>query len=414
MAVQPDGKIIIGGAFTILNASPRNRLARVNTDGSVDGTFDSPTSDGDVYNIALQPDGRILIGGRFSNWNGLPYEGVARLRSDGSLDTSFGRVAFVKLYEFTSVAGQSDGKVVIGGGFSNVNGTNRNNVARLNSNGTLDLTFDPGAGANSYVTAVGVQTDDKVIVAGRFTSMAGVPCSHLARLNPNGSVDTNFTASLAGPNFDNTFIVMLPDDKFMLGGYITSVSGYSRNGIARLNADGSVDTTFQPGAGANGPVWAAAVQSDGKVLVGGAFTSFDGIPRKNVARLLPNGTVDAAFNPGAGANNVVYAVGAQLDGKAVIGGDFTQFNGTNINRIARLNGDTSSTDLQFLAANRYFGTWLAGTASNTYRIEWTTNVSTPSLWTPLFNLTLQTNPQFLVDPNLPAGQRFYRAVRIAP
>jgi uncharacterized delta-60 repeat protein len=241
--------------------------------------------------MVLQPDGRILIGGTFISWNGLPYQRVVRLRPDGSVDTSLNAVpiSFSDVWP-TIVAGQSDGKVVMGGSFTSVNATNRNRVARLNADGSLDLSFDPGTGANQTVFAVGVQSGGQVLVGGDFTKMNDVPCSHVARLNSNGSVDTNFTASVAtGISPAVSFIAVLPDDKFIIGGNFTSVNGYSRNGIARLNADGTLDTTFQPGSGANGPVKTGAVQADGQVLVGGAFTTFNGIPRKNTARLLANG-----------------------------------------------------------------------------------------------------------------------------
>lgn len=422
MALQTNGQIIIGGSFTTFNGSPHIRVARLNTDGSVDGTFDAGGPNSTVQTMALQANGKILISGIFSMWNGLPYQGVVRLRSDGSVDTDFSRINLDYDFWMGGATGQADGKVVIGGGFTEVNGTNRNYVARLNSNGSLDLSFDPGTGANNWVRAVGVQSDGKVIVGGEFTTMNAVPCSHLARLKPNGSVDTNFTASLSvngGANFSGTFITVLPDDRFIIGGNINSVNGYSRNGIARLNADGSVDTTFNPGSGANAPVWSAAVQPDGKVLVGGGFTSFNGVPRNGIARLNADGSVDGNFNPGTGVKNAnsfpVYSVVAQSDGKAVIGGSFTQFNGTNINYIARLNGDNSSTtNLQFMSSQLFFGMNLSGVVSNTYRIEYTAKLNTPSLWTPLFSVTLQTNPQFILDPNPAGGQRFYRAVQLSP
>ncbi len=423
MVLQTNGKSIIGREFTTINGSPHKYLARLNTDGSTDATFDSPSvPDSElVDNIALQPDGKILVCGTFGSWNGVPYYSVVRLRPDGSVDANFNPVQLSSYGRVESAAGQSDGKVVIGGDFTSVNGTNRNHVARLNTNGSLDLTFNPGTGANDIVTAVALQSNGKAIVGGDFTTMNGATCSHLARLNSDGSLDTNFTASVAPGNANPytptvRFINVLSNDKFLIGGSLSSVSGYSRKGIALVDADGSVDTTFNPGSGAS-LVSAAAVQADGKVLVGGSFLSFNGVPSANVVRLLTNGAVDVGFNVGSGnsAGSSVYGVAAQQDGKVIIGGNFYRFNGTSINSIARLNGDGStSTNLQFLEANQYFGTFLQGTISNTYRVEWTTNFNTPSLWTPLFNVTLQTNPQFILDPMPISGKRFYRAVQLSP
>lgn len=138
-----------------------------------------------------------------------------------------------------------------------------------------------------------------------------------------------------------------------------------------------------------------------------------------MARLNTNGTLDAVFNPGTGPNVPGYTVASvilacQPDGRTLIAGNFTSFNGTNINRIGRLNGDTSLTTLNLLNPQLYFGMNLTGVVSNTYLIECTSQLNTPSLWTPLFNVTLQTNPQFILDPNPVAGQRFYQAVQVSP
>jgi uncharacterized delta-60 repeat protein len=203
----------------------------------------------------------------------------------------------------------------------------------------------------------------------------------------------------------------------VLRGDFTSINGYSRNYVARLNANGSVDTTFNPGVGANGSLNAVAVQADGKVIVAGQFSQFNGINCPGLVRLNTNGTFDVTFNPGTGAaysysTHGVNCAASQPDGKTLIGGSFSNFNGTNIHGIARLNSDTSSTTLNLLNAQIYFGMNLSGAVSNTYRIEYTSKLNTPSLWIPLFNVTLQTNPQFILDPNPTAGQRFYRAVAL--
>ena len=163
-----------------------------------------------------------------------------------------------------------------------------------------------------------------------------------------------------------------------------------------------------------------ALQPDGKVIISGLFTSFNGVSvAGGLARLNTNGTLDATFNPGTGPNAPGYTITSvfltcQPDGKTLIAGNFTSFNGTNINGIARLNSDTSATTLNLLSPQIYFGMNLSGVVSNIYRIESASQLNTPSLWTPLFNVTLETNPQFILDPNPAVGQRFYRAVQVVP
>ena len=403
MVLQTNGQIVIGGAFTSFNGANAVYLTRLNADGSVDTSF-GPTAPGGYLNtLALQPDGKILVGGNFSQVNGVLLSGVARLRTNGSVD-----IAFMTADPFGAALAlclQSDGKLLVAG----------NPMGRLTTNGTQDVTFNPGAGiANGYVDAIGLQSNGQIIVGGNFTALNGGTRNYLARLNADGSVDTNFDAGI-GLGSKVVCVAVLPQDKILIGGIFSSVSGYSRNNIARLNADGSVDGSFNPGIGTDAPVVCFAAQSDGKIIIGGGFSHVNDTNRVGVARLNIDGSLDLSFNPGTGGNGNIDSVASQPDGKTIIGGEFTKFNGTNISGIARLHGDTSpTTNLQFMASHLYFGTYLSGTVSNTYRVEWTSQFNTPSLWTPLVNVSLQTNPQFILDPNPVGGQRFYRAVQVAP
>jgi uncharacterized delta-60 repeat protein len=422
IALQTNGKIVIGGYFTTFNGANRHYVARLNTDGSVDSSFDAGIGpNGSVNGLAVQPDGKILICGPFGELNNLPWFGFARLRTDGSVDTGF-----ANLFDGVRALGlQNDGKILVSGIYPATTLPQTNCIARVGTNGILDVTFNPlvvSGAYGAYASAFCFQSDGRIIVGGPFTELNGVPRNSLARLNSDGSVDTNFNAGIAVSGATSVLsLAMTPQDQIVVGGNFSSVNGYSRNGIARLNSDGSVDTAFSPGLGVSAGgysyfyVSSVAVQSDGKVIIGGNFTSFNGTNRLNVARLNADGSLDLAFNQGTGAGNTVAGVACQPDGKTLIGGAFANFNGTNINGVARLNGDTSpTTNSQFMGANLYFGTHLYGTVSNTYRVEWTSQLNTPSLWTPLFNVTLQTNPQFIVDPSPAAGQRFYRAIMVSP
>jgi len=206
-----------------------------------------------------------------------------------------------------------------------------------------------------------------------------------------------------------------PQDQIVIGGSFTSISGYSRNGIARLNSDGSVDTTFNPGLGVNGSLLCLGLQTNGEIVIGGNFSEVNNVPCYGVARFDTKGALDTSFAAGAGTgtSGSIHSIASQPDGRTLIGGFFNNFDGTNINYIARLNGDGSlGATPQLLSANLYFGAYLYGTPTNTYRIEWTSDLETQSLWTPLFDVTLQSNSLFFADPNPPTGQRFYRAVQL--
>ncbi len=261
----------------------------------------------------------------------------------GSLDFSFAGGSVVD-GTIQSVAVQSDGKVLIGGGFSTVNGTSRNFIARLNSDGTLDTGFGNGlAGADSTVNSVAVQSDGKVLIGGAFTTVNGTARNGIARLNSDGTLDTGFGNGLAGA-IAVVSVAVQSDGKVLIGGGFTTVNGTARGSIARLNSDGTLDTTFGNGlVGANNTVRSVAVQSDGKVLIGGDFTLVNGTASGRIARLNSDGTLDTTFGNGlAGANNMVFSVAVQSDGKVLIGGIFLTVNGTVRAYLARLYNDSSA------------------------------------------------------------------------
>ncbi len=352
LAVQPDGKMIVGGLFTTIAGQTRNRLARLNPDGSLDTGFAATDVNGAVNAIAVQADGRIVIGGGFAQVGGQLRNYIARLNADGTVDTAFNPNASNSVFVLVV---QPDGKLVVGGGFTSLspNGgvaITRNNIARLNVDSSVDTAFNPSP--NSVVNALAVQPDGKLVVGGGFTSLSpngggAITRNRLARLNANGNVDTAFN-----PNANSvvTALAVQPDGKLLVGGAFTSLSpngdaSIMRNNMARLNVDGSVDTAFDPNA--NSVVNALAVQSDGKLLVGGAFTSLSpnggvAIMRNNMARLNVDGSVDTAFDPNA--NNMVFALAVQPDGKVLVGGNFFSLSpngGSAVTRpyIARLYAD---------------------------------------------------------------------------
>ncbi len=138
-------------------------------------------TNGSVFSLAQQADGKLLVGGDFITSGGTNRVNLARLNVDGSLDTSFdvGTGANAIVY---AIGLQSDGKVIVGGDFTSINGTNRNRFARLNSDGSLDDTFDPGRGANNTVYSLVVLPDDNIIIGGDFTEVGGVLRRGVARI----------------------------------------------------------------------------------------------------------------------------------------------------------------------------------------------------------------------------------------
>lgn len=339
IATQDDGKLIIGGMFTAYNGSSRYRIARLNTNGTLDATFNPGTGANDVVlATAIQSDGKVLAGGWFSAFNGSTQYYLTRLNSNGSVDASFNQGTGLNS-TVSSIAVQSDGKILLGGYFSSYNGTSRRGIARLNSDGTLDETFNPGTGTDG-VDAIAIQSDGKILIGGNSTTFNGISQKRIARLNTDGTLDETFNPG-NGANDRVNVVTLLSDGKILIGGAFTTFNDIACNRFARLNADGTLDESFNTGTGCNGVVKTISVQSNGKIVIGGEFTSYNETERNRIARIEANGTLDESFNTAIGANNSINVTSIQTDGKIVICGSFTSFDGITINRIAKLFSETT-------------------------------------------------------------------------
>lgn len=413
LAIQRDGKIVAAGLFFNINNTANSLgIARLLTNGTVDVTFNPGASvDFGISSVAVQPDGKIILGGGFTMYQGVSRNGITRIDAGGTLDPSFNPGTGVNDI-IESVALQPDGKLLIAGAFTFYNSTARNGLARVNTNGTLDVTFNPGTGIDFAAESVVVQSDGKILLGGGFLNYNGVQRRGVTRINSNGSRDDTFDP---GSSVDNQILVVRPepDGKVLIGGDFTTFNGISRNRIARLNTNGTLDVTFNPGAGANGSVFTLALQPNGKVILGGSFTTMNGTSRIRIARLLPNGALDTNFNPGTGANSTVRALALESDGKAVLGGQFTTFNGASHVRLARL---LLSDAVQppvitsiALSDDNVTLAWKSIT-NGIYRVEYSPSLTTPS-WMPLAaNITSTTNIASATNNPGSDPERYYRAV----
>ena len=315
--------------------------------GSVDPTFaPSPGANSNIYAVALQADGKVVVGGDFNQLNGIDRLRIGRFETNGLLDTKFSSASLGVNGPVRAIVPQKDGRVLIGGTFSQVNSMPRNNISRLTSDGQLDTSFNPGSGTDGSVFAIAeaaMAGNPKIYVAGAFSLYAGNTCNGIVRLNTNGVIDATFMPNGAA---NGAIYAVLPyptnsvnTGKILVAGDFTTFNGVARVRITRINADGSLDESFDPVSGANGSIRALALQPDGNIVVGGTFTSFNGASHNHVVRLNPNGAVDSSFNEVPGANGSVYALALQVDGKILVAGDFTTANGVTRNRLTRLNAD---------------------------------------------------------------------------
>jgi uncharacterized delta-60 repeat protein len=395
-SVLADGKILLSGNFTAFNGVQANRIVRLNSDGRVDTDFNSGIGfDDDVSAVAVQQDGKIILGGKFTNYNGIAANRIIRINYDGSVDTSFLSGTGFSAGAVLKIKTNGLGTMMIGGSFTgNYNSGDVNRVCVLNSNGVLNADIDFGSGPASasvlalendregswyiggsfsvfdglnqgrlakitaegeydtgYLSA-GVGFDNSVLkvlplenkktmVFGNFKKFNGVLVSRIACLLEDGSLDTGFNTQQSGANNLIKNAVIQSDGKIICGGNFTKYDETLINKIVRVSPDGTVDDTFIVGTGFNSQVYALAVQSDHKILVGGNFTRYNDMSSGRLIRLLPNGLPDVSFDVGLGADAIIETVLVQPDNKILVGGHFSSFNGKMVSRLVRLNADGS-------------------------------------------------------------------------
>src|SRR5918912_1843398 len=316
--------------------------------GDLDPTFNPDIDTGGVNAIIVQPDGKILIGGFFHAVGNLPRNGIARLNPDGTLDPTFER-GERDVLGIQSIALQPDGKIIIAGSFiaPYISTTLYSHIARLNSDGSFDTTFRP-SGIEVYgIQAIALQPDGKIIVAGNFQNITHTAGYGVMRLNPDGSLDTSFSPSSLSPDNGVRQVIIQPDGKILACGYFRYLNGSPRGAIARFNSDGSLDTSFDSVVGADihptppiteGSVLAMALQPDGKITITGRFTDYNGIRRFGVARLNSDGTLDPTLDTRGHERGVPlnFATAVQPDGKIIIAGRIYTYEDVARNNLVRL------------------------------------------------------------------------------
>lgn len=327
-ALQSDGKLLVGGVFRSLNGARFNNIVRLNADYSVDSNFTAITN-GAVGAIAVQSDGMIIIGGAFTAVNGTGQNYLARLTPNGGIDPSF-HVLGGASGQVNDIAVQSDGKILVGGTFVAIAAAIRPYVARLNSDGSRDTSFAPDLpfpGPPTFVptvvNSVAPLPDGKVIIAGYINKSVdpSPSASAIARLNADGTLDDTFTPAQIGSNALKT--VVQPDGKILLAGFFTTYGTTPRNRIMRLEANGALDSSFDPGTGFDGPVFNLSRRANGTILASGIFSIFNGTPRNAVALLKDDGTLDTTFVSSVFSAGIINTILTGADGRILIGGGVT-------------------------------------------------------------------------------------------
>ena len=388
---QSDEKLIIGGSFSTINNVSTPVIARFNLDGTIDNSFQcSPVGsvtkikeisndtliiafggslfkikpdgttisgntlsyDNDINDIEISDDNQFFIFGSFTyigtSWDNSVYKNIsAKLNEDLTVFPNYSLKTGSDGVLFNAIE-DNHGKILVSGQLHSYNNSYTDGVVRLNQDGTKDSTFfiaqNLGIG---NIKVVCNQFDDKLIIGGYFSgNLDNVP-TNLARLNYNGTIDTSFHIGSGLDNFVES-IVCQPDGKIIVGGDFLSLNGSTTKRIVRLNNDGSIDNTFDTGNGFDGRVRSIEFSSTGKIYVVGDFQTYNGTPSNYLIRLNPNGTIDTSFNIGSGFNNSTFNVKELSNGDLLVSGNFTVYNNNSVRAIIKLHPDgTIANDIVF-------------------------------------------------------------------
>ena len=390
LRLQPDGKILVAGIFSSVNGTPRNSIARLNSDGSLDTSFDPGAGlNGEPRDMELQADGKVLVIGGFTTYADVAREGLVRIHPDGSLDTGFTLGSGFQQLLWTSGRGglevRPDGRILVGGSFSGYGGHSSPHVVqllptgapdpgfvasmagvpaqhllllpdgkvvvnggrRLNADGSHDPTFSIGVGFSAMygpgeMRDMVRQPDGRLVAVGCFDHFNGTVRRNIVRLLPDGGVDSSFDPGLEILGWTCLEAVAVQaDGRIWAGGEVPSLSQKPSSGLARLMPDGTPDHDFNPGTGVMGSVRCMVQRPDGRLVAGGSFTYINGIPTTNLVGLLPDGTVDPSFQADPDPDQYVECLALQADGKVLVGGSFTTFEGLSARGLVRLNSDGS-------------------------------------------------------------------------
>jgi uncharacterized delta-60 repeat protein len=347
LEIQSDGKILLGGGFNSFGGYQSKYVVRLNSNGSPDTTFSSGITsflNSSLNALTIQSDGKIILGGGFIGYGGSNKDKLVRLNSDGSIDNSFDFSSpFYGLSLVQQVIENSDGTLYI------VGQTNasfaEDKLIKVFSDGTVDTSM-PIKVTPGDISSIKINKSDQIIIGGDFITHQGEPCSrNLIVLNPDFSIDSNFNTGMGISGRVNR-VAEQADGKFVLVGEFDRFNNYPCGSITRVNPDGSRDISFTPGDGVDHKINAVVIQSDGKIVIGGSFSYYNGVQiGDGIARLMPDGSLDTTFSATTNGR-YVNDLGITSDGKILVGGNFEKINSSMIqNGIARLksNGGVDST-----------------------------------------------------------------------
>lgn len=368
--IQSTGKSIVAVPDVTINGTAVRGVVRFNADGTLDGSFNAIDIDPSAGQMLIQPDNKIIA----VNNSGTDTF-LDRYLADGTKDVTFTTLTYSLAVTypnyFGTIALQPDGKILYTL-YNSFDGLDQ--LLRLNADGTPDATFTGPTGL--LISTIRVQPDGKILIG---TDIPGI-----YRLDNLGNIDSGFDPGV-GTDGSVADIAIQPNGDILISGFFTTVNGTSRNGIARLHPDGSLDASFNPGLGSDSYIYFMRLLSNGQIIISTGFTRYDIAPRANLAKINSDGSLDCSFDPGASADGTINDLAIQADEKILLAGDFTTYDGGARNALVRvnnlLNAPTITVTLQPSAVTvctgttAMFSTSATGTTGIAYQWQFSTNIA---------------------------------------
>ncbi len=343
-----DGRMILMGRFSFYNSTPVPRVIMLDHNGNMMPAFNIGEGFNDnVFDCAETLDNGFIFVGVFTRYQQKGRTRVAKLWSNGTLDLSFNELGTGlnrthAYYTVSTIHKLSSGDLLVGGSFTGYNNILQNGFVKIDVNGVPDPSFNSGTGPDGDIHSFAEDAQGRILIGGRFDKFNGAPTNGLVRTFADGTVDPGFALD-ASFVFGVRAVEPLSSGQLLVAGYEPVYAAPSLARIKRLNEDGTIDPTFN--AGGTGPSGGAIDQilrqPDGKILLAGYFFTYNGVSRRHILRLNSNGTLDNGFTVGVGFSHRVHCIALQPDGKILVGGEFISYNGASVHKIARLLPDGS-------------------------------------------------------------------------
>lgn len=341
IAKNSENSFYIGGRFTTYGPSSFGSFIEIDSLGNLKpNNMNYPLFDNLIRDIRISNEGEIIVAGDFENVDNRLIPGITTLTNSGPADTTFKPP--LKNGIINSILNEPGGGIIIAGTFTELDGKPYSGIGKLLDNGTLDTDFFISSGFNGPVYSMTMVSNDKLLVTGNFSSYRSFPVNNIVKVDLNGVVDSQFSPNSQGTNGAIDGAIMDKNGKIIIWGAFSSYNGTNVNGITRINPDGTIDPTFKSTGPADGFIWDVDVAEDGKIWVGGSFSGFFGKAAQSLIILNEDGSpADIFYGQGfssgiSGIRQTVFSIKLISNTDALIGGNFIRFNGAETNKLVRL------------------------------------------------------------------------------